>query len=78
MVTIHSFSISIWLYRAKPEGEPRNYSNWNNEYGEYENTRSEFVAITEKNEKQYVWTQLSIPATQGGFSRALVILFINQ
>ena len=45
---------------------------------EYENTRSDFVVITEKNEKQYVRLQLSIPGTKGVFPPALMVLLMNQ
>ena len=45
---------------------------------EYENERTDFIAITEKNENQYVRIQLSIPGTQGAFSSVFMVLLITQ
>ena len=45
---------------------------------EYKNARSDFLAITEKNEKQYVRLQLRIPGTQGVVSPVLIVLLMNQ
>ena len=45
---------------------------------EYKNARSDFLGITEKNEKQYVRLQLRIPGTQGVVSPVLIVLLMNQ
>ena len=39
----------------------------------YKNGRSDFAVIAEKNEKQYVRLQLSIPESQGAFSPLLMV-----
>ena len=44
---------------------------------EYENARSDVVAITEKNEKQYV-SLLSFSGTQWAFSSVFMVLLITQ
>ena len=43
----------------------------------YENARSDVVAITEKNEKQYV-SLLSFSGTQWAFSSVFMVLLITQ
>ena len=79
---IHRFTISSWLYLnyIKQTGKNRKEYQWIGVIGafKYKNIRSDFIAITEKNEKQYVRLQKSISGTQGVFSPVLMVLLITQ
>ena len=86
MVAIHRFTISIWLYHLITQTD-QNRKERSTKVKELEQLKhsstkmqdmNDFVAFTEKNEKQYVRLQLSILGTQEAFSPVVVVLLIAQ